>query len=245
MKKILFTFLILLISFSCVKDDSENVCSVDCTLFTGRILAAGDIGIENAEIRLYYNKRGTLGSFTRIIANGKSDNKGFYKLSAFLEDRELMNDGGKLYLEINKDILSAVTPSTHLEANQVLSTNPNIEFSGFSRRDTIVEHNFIVPKKTALTINLREFRPIISGDYFRAGVGSNFGRQNSDWFYIVIGEGMSGEAQQNTNPTVLNFNILQNDTVYINTLIKKDGVEERTLNKIFIENPTTEIDYYY
>jgi len=245
MKHIFYLLLISVLSLSCTKDDSGKDCDSNCTTLTGRIFAADGVGIENAELSFYYRTSGNIGSFTRIIASGKTDVNGSYTLIGFVEDDELDISRGSLKLEIDIQVLSSVTPDKYLKADGIISGNANVEISPENIRNNTIVNDFIVPEKSILNLNLRDFRPTATGDSFGTAIGSNFGRQNPDWFYIVEGAGSGGTALENTNPTVITVNSVLNDTAYINIIKIKDGVEERTLNKIFIENPTTEIDYYY
>lgn len=183
--KLLFLSLVCFLGLlSCDKDDTNEVCSSDCTIIQGRIIRADNSGIEGVKVTFSYIISSP-NSRARNIADTYTDQNGNYSMSGYIKDNEIdltkkfkiTIDTLKVQSSLSNDFLK--TSEIQLD---ILSRTDHTILEGFNTRPaTINVVDYIVPFKTDLTINLKNFEPIINHDLFgfEAKVAYGFRNQNA------------------------------------------------------------------
>jgi hypothetical protein len=168
--KLLLIPLILLISlFSCKQDDTDDVCTTDCTTIQGKIIRADNSGIEGVKVTFSYIIS-TPNYSIRNIADTYTDQNGNYSMSGYINDSEI-DITKKFKITIDTLKVQSSLSNEYLKTKEIqpdiLSKTDNIIIEGFeSRPETINVVDYIVPFKSNLTINLNNFEPIIDYDLF-------------------------------------------------------------------------------
>ncbi len=161
--------LFLLSFFSCKQDDTDEVCTNDCTTIQGKIIRADNSGIEGVKVTFSYIIS-TPNYSIRNIADGYTDQNGNYSFSGYIKDNEIdLTKNFKITIDTLKvqSSLSNAFLKTNEMPKEILSRTDNIVIEGFQTRpETINVIDYIVPFKTDLTINLKNFEPIIDNDLF-------------------------------------------------------------------------------
>jgi hypothetical protein len=170
MKKIALTLFVLLLFQSCETevDDTDKVCSENCTSVIGRIARADNTGIPNVKVTFSFLQRAPY-DYVRHIAEAYTDNNGNYEIIGNIKDRELgTNKEFKISVDIEQieDALSNnfLKPSELLE--EIGPKVDEIIIPGVENREQIEIVDFVVPYRSDLTINLNNFQPIEQVDQF-------------------------------------------------------------------------------
>lgn len=224
MKKIFLFSIIIFTLYGCFReeDDSNNICSSDCTILQGRIITTNNQGISGINLTFEYSLSSPLSSYTRLISDINSNDNGNFYDEFYLEDKEIdENSYGNLILRIDESSLNAnediITPDL---ANISL---PESWFN-INNRDTIIEQNYYFPKKTNITVNLNNFVPIQENDRFQVRALFPYGYEN---------------------PEPDNYNVIL-ETIYIptNGLIHSASEINNSFNVILAQNEKNIIRVY-
>ena len=122
------------------KDDSNlPQCQNDCSIVKGYFLTDnGKNPIANVELELSWGISGEISGSTRIIAKTKTDVNGFYQFQFYIKDIELTKGHFSVsYKNIDKSFLTQIYPYFSF---------------GIFKRDTIINHNCIIPKRAFIKI---------------------------------------------------------------------------------------------
>lgn len=232
--KILFFSLICFISLlSCEKDDTDEICTSDCTTIQGKIIRADNSGIEGVKVTFSYIIS-TPNYSIRNIADAYTDQNGNYSMSGYIKDNEIgvirkfkiTIDTLKVQSSLSNDYLKTMEIQP-----DVLSRADNTVIEGFKTRpETINVVDYIVPFKTDLTINLNNFEPIIDYDLFGFESKVEYGFRNQN----VI------TMSANAHSTNTQFNIITGigeNEIKVRR-IKNGEVTYSTENIIITETPS-------
>lgn len=148
----IITFLLLILT-SCVKDDSVIPCGTECVELTGKIVSNEGFPLSGIEVRFEYKIPNPPTSKTRIIAKGKTDGDGLYKIKGLINDDELgdTTDG----------YFRRVIEFGSLNDSEFLGTGEKIDaFYEIYQKDTIIQESFFIPRKTSVVVRLLDFAPV-------------------------------------------------------------------------------------
>lgn len=247
MKKFIALFFVCLFLNSCytTENDSKKNCIENCTTFSGQIKTVDGIGIPKVKLTLDYHIGQELSSYTRIIGKATTDQNGFYEISVFIKDNELGESSpGYFTLALDPEKINNSLPDEYLKPNEPFERDPRIIYYSIIDRNEILENDFIIPKKGNVKIKLKNFTPIIEGDYFNARVYYNYTFLSGNWSYISPYYGIYVEAKE--NPSILDFETVLNDTIKVLVNKKKNGVLENSLQQVILDSPTVyelELEY--
>ena len=186
------SIIILSIGFvfsSCLKrtDNTQlsQTCTGDsCTTISGRFTTGNDKPIANVPVEIASETTGLLGSKTREIASGKTDNNGYYSFTFNLKSNEYgygQEQLAALYMRYSYN------PSKFLAMPFYTDNEVKEYFGRFSRKDTAVTANVFVTSKAQIEVRLENFSPIQPGDYFTvSGVCSAGINKQGDYSYSTV-----------------------------------------------------------
>jgi hypothetical protein len=229
MKKIFLLFIILYTFYGCFReeDDTNQVCSSNCTILQGQVITTNNQGISGINLTFEFFKGASLSSYTRLISNINSNNNGNFFDKFYLNDQEIdQNSYGNLILIIDENSLNAIeeiiTPDL---------ANISLErWFDINTRDSIIEQTYYFPKKTIVLVNLNNFIPIQDNDRFEVQPLFPYGFKNpepSNYNDILetIYAPTNGPIYKATN-TNNTFNVIlaQNEKNIIRVYKVKNGV---------------------
>ena len=170
MKNLSF-LLLLLISISCKKTELEKRqdCGSECTVIKGRFVSSNNEPVPGVKITCNYSiyKGWLSGLEVREIFKTETDKSGNYNQSFYVRGDEL---GYTRLASFDVKI-----DDTTLDSNKYIKTNDTSKgqtrILGFSidqinRRDTVILHDYYIPKRAFITVNLKDFSPLQQDDYF-------------------------------------------------------------------------------
>jgi hypothetical protein len=182
MKNLILVFILSLIFISCEKteDDTNNVCTSNCTTLSGRFITLNSQPVPNIKVSLKYRIGGGElgGGSTRKIINTKSDQYGNFNSNFFIKDSELANSSGYFEVEIDD---SNIDINKYIRTNNLIGGNStDIGFAIYfiTNRDTIIDKTFYIPKKAYIKVNLNNFVVQQAGDSFEVRTLYPFGPKN-------------------------------------------------------------------
>lgn len=208
-------------------DDSNDVCSSNCTTLQGQVMTTNNQGIVGINLTFEFFKGASLSSYTRLISDINSNDNGNFYDEFYLENEEVdENSNGNLILRIDESDLNArediITPDS---ANIILE-----RWFDINNRDTIIEQNYYFPKKTNIVINLNNFIPLLENDRFEIRPLFPYGFENPEpedyndileTIYVPT-NGPLYEATETNNS--LNVILAQNEKNIIRIYKTKNGV---------------------
>lgn len=179
MKKIFLLFITVFTLYGCFReeDDSNDICTSDCTTLQGRVVTTNNQGISGINLTFEFFKGASLSSYTRLISDINSNDNGNFYDEFYLEDEEIdENSYGNLILRIDESGLNTrediITPDL---ANIYLEC-----WFDINNRDTIIEQTYYFPKKTNVVVNLNNFIPLQENDRFEVRPLFPYGFENPE-----------------------------------------------------------------
>lgn len=174
------TVFVMLTSCEKVDDDTKNDCTSDCTTLKGKFVTLNGVPISNIKISLNYNIwGGELGGvYTRKIVSTQSEENGNFNKNFYIKDNELGNSAPGSFEIIVDD--SKIDGSKYIGLNDVIGTSRTyleLNIYSITKRDTIIEKNFYIPKKAYIKIHLNNFQPQLKGDHFEVRTFYPFGEK--------------------------------------------------------------------
>lgn len=196
MKTYYIVLLIALALASCNKVDKATLnspCSDSCTTIQGRFITENNQGIANVPIEIKSEIRGTLGigTSTRRIATGTTNNNGFYSLTFGLnkdEFGEMPRASLQIFFNIDK---SKLLPVQWYE-----SFGYDAFIGRITRKDTAIQANVYFASRSRIKIRLENFNPIVTGDEFSVITSCGTGyerRETSGGFLYANSTNTEGE----------------------------------------------------
>jgi hypothetical protein len=195
-----------------------------------------------------YRVGSELGSYTRKLVDTKSDQNGNFNRNFFIKDNEIGNTVGSFYIDIDD---SNIDVNKYIRTNNLIgNTTTEIGFAiiSITNRDTIIDKTFYIPKKAYIKVNLNNFAPLQTNDYFEVQTLYPFGPKigvntllNSEYSTGFSGYG-NWRATSNNN--LLNVFVAEGENNIIRIYRRKNGVNTSEDIPIFIpQNNTIELTY--
>ena len=244
MKKTILALLAILTIQSCDKDDTDLVCSADCTVVQGQLVTAKGEPLANIPVAFNYYVGHGIGASIRRIKKTKTNENGNYNMQFFIKDEELgPNAEGFFELEIDFG---------NLDPEVYMSVDPYYTHAIFSikKRDTIITKDFYNPKKAYITVNLNNFTPTSETDAFIVRsfypTGLKIGQNSLLDTEYQIAQGTEVEANS-TNTVSGSVLVALSDLNRIGVNRRKNGVDlETEYFTVYVpENNTIELNYTY
>ncbi|MFV8376980.1 hypothetical protein [Flavobacterium sp. LB1P71] len=180
MKNLITIVVLFLVFTSCEKteDDTNTDCTSNCTVLRGRFVTLNNLPVPNIRVSLKYKIGGGElgGGSTRKIVNIESDQYGNFNKDFFIKDRELGNSAGG-YFDVEIDD-SKIDLNKYIRTNNLIggsSTDIGFAIYSITRRDTIIDETFYIPKKAFIKVNLNNFVSQRAGDLFEVRTLYPFG----------------------------------------------------------------------
>jgi hypothetical protein len=255
MKYLVYCIILITSLGSCKKtiDDTNNNCTSNCTTLSGKFVSANNEPVPNIKVSLSYNVgSGPFGGgYTRKIVNVISDQNGNFIKNFYIKDHELGDTADGYFLTEIDD--SKIDNSRYIRTNNLIGTTTTIiDFAIYSitRRDTVINKIFYVPKKAYIKVNLNNFSPISAGDYFEVQslypFGPNIGVNtflNSSFSTGFSGYGNFQAKGLNTQVTVF---VAEEERNIIRIFRRKNGLNTSEDFPVFIpKNNSIELTYNY
>jgi len=175
-------FLLILASFSiasCVDDDTGNRCNSNCTTIQGTVVTAGNEPLKNVRIRLTYRNSPYGGGIRRIV-HEKTGASGSYAKNFYIEEDELGLRNGHFEVEIN----DARLKSSDFIKTGLFDDYPDAPvIQDIHTRDTVLNYSFYIARKGFIEVNLNNFVPLQTGDFFKVSTRFEAGYEISPGRY--------------------------------------------------------------
>lgn len=227
----IFLFLFLFTSCSKVVDDTNNVCISNCTTFSGKFRSVNNEPVANIKISLKYIISGSElgGGSTRKILNTISDENGNFGKTFYIKDSELGNNAKGYFLAEIDDLGIDVNKYIRTE-NLIGSTTTILDFAihSITKRDTIIDNTFYIPKKAYIKVNLNNFIPQQSSDYFEVQTLYPFGAEIgfNTFLNSPFNTGFSGYGNFRATGlnTIVNVFVAEAEKNIIRVFKRKNGI---------------------
>ena len=253
MKNLFKVLALLLIFSSCSKeeDDTNNICTADCSVLKGNFVSLNNQPVPNVKISMKYRIPGFGGNSIRKILATKTDQSGNYLKTFFIKDHELGNLANGYFLVDVDD--SNLDVNKYIRTNNLIgNTTSDIGFAiyAISTRDTIIEQDYYIPKKAFIRINLNNFLPLQEDDFFEVQTLYPFGPKigTNDFLDSQYGTGFSGYGnwRSTTTNTVYNVFVAEGEKNMIRIYRRKNGVNTSEDFPIFVpSNNAITLSYDY
>lgn len=252
MKNLIKILFLALVVSSCSKneDDTRNECTSNCTTIRGKFITADNVALPNIKVELQYRISGGElgGGLTRKIVSVRSDQNGTYHKSFYIKDNELGRHAAGYFNIIVND--SSLDPNIYIKSNTSADFSQDLGYAIFSlsRRDTIIDDTFYIPQKAFIKVNLNNFIPQQSDDYFEVQTLFPFGRKvgyNSflDSPYSIGLSGYDNFKASGLNTTLRVF-VAKGEKNVIRIIRRKNGINSFEDHAINIPpNNTIELTY--
>ena len=249
MKKYFVYFLFILFIASCekIEDDSDLICTTDCSTISGKVYTQSNIPLKNVMVKFRHQKSvGTYQLNTRLISAKRTNASGEYTMSFFLNDDELGETAGSfdLYVDQNTVPKNVFYPLyAHL-------------FSGFweiENRNFNAQKDLYIPTPRKTKIILQNFNSAVIGDYFSAEIilPCGFDKTEVDLEtgnnHRYVNTGINKHIiLQNMNITRKEFiiDLALNELNYIVLVRNENGIYSREVLPIFVTTDTSEVLTY-
>ena len=236
-KGLLVILSLFLVSCYGTDDDTNEACSGNCNVFTGRVYTENNIGISNVEVSLTYELNQIGAAYKRIIAKTNTDANGNYRIEAFIKDGEF--NVGYFFLRVDENkiensLSNIFYKPSELQNEIVLNINEYF-VQGLTNRSQIVNIDYRIPLKTVLNVSLINFNPITTNDLFRVRNKIKYGFQTDFNKYFT-------KSQNEGTATGINSTLIIPGVYGINeiNLFKiKNNVSESLSENVNVSNPNT------
>lgn len=218
-------------------DDSNQVCTGDCNEFTGRVYTEDGVGIEGVAVELTYSVSGIGVNHTRKIAKTKTDAQGHYDMSGYIKDNEF--NSGFFYLTVNAETIENAVSDQFYRPSEIANDYPGnhmLVIGDLLERNQVYVADYLIPRKTTLTVNLTDFVPTSTTDQFGVGNRIRYGF-NRDLYIIQPATGDPFVMSTATNATFTVPAVFGDNTLGIYRF--KTGLSETEYNEVFVDNPNT------
>ena len=166
MKKIILLSSIILFFSSCEKvhDDSNLVCTTDCTSISGKVYTQGDTPLKNVLMKFRFQKSIGINALqTRILSKERTTNLGQYSMDFYIKDEELGEGVGGFDLYPDKNTLPGNV--FYPDYSQLFYSFYDIENRNFS-----MQKNLYIPTLKKVKVKLSGFHLDAPGDYFNVEI---------------------------------------------------------------------------
>jgi hypothetical protein len=245
MKKVILLFMSILF-FSCeeINDDTNIVCTENCTHIEGQILTKDQLPVKNVELIVSFQKStGTYSNYIRKIAKAKTDVNGYYNMDFYLKDEELGESFGGLEIYMKQNTI----------ASKYFYPNRFNLFEGLNINDRNISltKNIYLPTKKDIKVKLQNFTPIQNGDYFEVQLYVPCGFENSEIssitgnYHKYVTKGINF-YRLNSPSQIFTIDAALDEINYLVLVRMKNGVyTEETIPVSVDENSNTVLTYDY
>jgi len=256
MKKTLFFLFILFTIVGCEKEDDDTniVCTSDCTTISGHILTSGDLPLDGIKIQLKYIERGFLYYHSWLKRETTTDANGFYSISFNIKDNEIESFEGAVssYFELQIN-LNNLDPDKYFLLEHISETDTSYYWNPIIslKQNSEYYESLYIPTKNYITVTLKNFRPTQENDHFEVQTFFPWGSESNEsqmlnTKYGIISSGYDNFVARNENQTFRNIPVAKNDTNIVRIIKMKNGIASPEDHKIFIpENNKIELTYEY
>jgi hypothetical protein len=245
MKKVILLFMSILF-FSCeeINDDTNIVCTENCTHIEGQILTKDQLPVKNVELIVSFQKStGTYSNYIRKIAKAKTDVNGYYNMDFYLKDEELGESFGGLEIYMKQNtIASKYFYPNRFNLFEVLNIND---------RNISLTKNIYLPTKKDIKVKLQNFIPNQNGDYFEVQLYVPCGFENSEIssitgnYHKYVTKGINF-YRLNSPSQIFTIDAALDEINYLVLVRMKNGVyTEETIPVSVDENSNTVLTYDY
>jgi hypothetical protein len=245
MKKVILLFMsILFLSCEEIDNDTNIVCTENCTHIEGQILTKDQLPVKNVELIVSFQKStGTNSIYTRKIAKSKTDVNGHYSMDFYLKDEELGESFGSLEIYMKQNTIA----SKYFYPNRFnLFEGLNINYRNIS-----LTKNIYLPTKKDIKVKLQNFTPIQNGDYFELQLYVPCGFENSEIssitgnYHKYVTKGINF-YRLNSPSQIFTIDAALDEINYVVLVRMKNGVyTEETITVSVDENSNTVLTYDY
>jgi len=205
-KSFFLSIIVIILSCSGTKDDSSKTCNGNCNIFKGRIYREDNIGLANVEVKVVYRLNQIGANYTRIIAKNFTDSNGNFQIEGFIKDSEFK--GGIFILQADEPKIESLLTNEFYKLSELVSVSgiQSNEYiiSNLTNRNQITTIDYKVPYKTNLIVQLNNYSPISTNDYFGVGNIIKYGFQSDfNIFYTKVSN--SGFGYANSFNTTINL----------------------------------------
>ncbi len=237
--KNIYIIIAAFVLFSCekVEDDSDLICTNDCTSVFGYAYTQNNVRLKNVVLKFRYQKNGGPGSlYTRILSKEKTNSTGEYAMSFFIKDEEL---GAYFDLYPAKN---SVTSKVFYPEYYNLFSSINIE-----NRNVSIQRNLYIPTAKKVKIELDNFTLNSNEDYFSFEVilpcGFDLAEVNPDTGnnHNYVNTGVNKyilNKNLNVPNKVFTINLALNELNYIKVIRMKNGIYTQETFPIFVAENT-------
>ncbi len=231
MKKLFFILVIFLFTVnSCIKVERDDPCESGCVTFKGKIETPDHTGIQGVNLILNYTSNNLFFGVNQDLGQTTTDENGNYLLKINIPDN----------LIHSRNFSLRFNPSTIQGNDDCYKPDVKVVYKidEILTEYDVFESNFTIPKKSHLSVRLKDFFPVISDDYFKFIFLYNYANDNQGW-YADIQKDLY--AKQNQNPTVYEIDVpLNKDFDYILRKTKNGQGDSQYLTGHH-SSPTTQI----
>jgi hypothetical protein len=258
MKKTLFFLFILFTIVGCEKEDNDTniVCTTDCTTISGHILTSGNLPLEGIKINLKYIENGFLYYHSWLKRETTTDANGYFSMSFNIKDDEVETYGAQYssYFELKFDFNNLDPDKYFLPYYSVSDSSYLFTIQPSLKQDTTYSISCYIPAKDYITVNLNNFKPIQEVDCFEVETFFPWGiksekEDNSNKFmnteYGFSSSGYDNFMAEDENQ-IFRVPVARNDTNIVRIIKMKNGIASPEDHKIFVpENNKIELTYEY
>lgn len=234
MKKIILLITIILVFSSCEKidDDSNLVCTENCTTIFGKVYTQYNTPLKNVAMKFKFQTTDPQNSnltLTRILSKVRTNNLGEYSMNFYLKDEELGEWVGSFTLNADKNSV----PSTVFYDDYF---NLYDEIYNLLTRDVVLQRDLYIPTLKRVKIKLNGFNGPSTEDYFRVlvEVPCGYDRTNVD---LVTGNNHEYASMGLNKYQLNNYNNLMSKTFDISLALNETNfiVLGRMKNNVYSE----------
>ena len=165
MKKIILLINVILFFSSCekVENDSNEVCTGNCTSVAGKVYTQSNIPLKNVAMKFKFQTNDLQNpniTLTRIISKVGTNNLGEYSMNFYLKDEELGEWTGTFTLNADKNTVPGnVFYEDYFNLYDVMYN--------ILTRDVSIHRDLYIPTLKKVKIKLNNFNGPAQEDYFR------------------------------------------------------------------------------
>jgi len=252
--KFIIGILILLI-ISCKKTELEKRqnCGSNCTIVKGRFFSSNNEPVAGVKITCTYSiyKGWLSGTEVREVFKTETDKDGNFYQSFYVKDDELgYNRQAGFEVEIDDSPLDG---NKYIRSNNPPSSVTNVLtflIDPINRRDTVMERNYFIPNKAFIKVNLNNFNPIKSDDYFEVETlypfGQNVGYNKFLDSPYATGSNGWGTFRASGLNSLISVYVAENEKNIVRIKKRKNSINSYEDIPIFIpKNNNIELTYNY
>jgi len=256
MRKTLSVLLIMFALTSCEKeeDDTDIVCTSDCTTISGRVVTSGNLPLKGVKLQLKYIEQRMFYYHSWLKREATTDANGLYRMSFNIKNSEVGTSDGQTYsyFELRAD-LNNLDPEKYFLPEHISETDISYFWSSniSLKQNSEYTESLYIPAKDYITVTLKNYHPTQAADHFEVKTFFPWGTKSDEkkmlnTEYGISSSGYDHFVAKNENQTFRNIPVARNDTNIVRIVKVKNGVAFSEDHKIFVpENNSIELTYEY